>query len=357
MSSSQIKLPKLCNSASCGTCDSNFILNPGVSELCSSGTLASFPGILYVIVAYPTNAGNMKYESFTMLKFFSRFDSEEACLQAIFDYRWPRGFICPTCGHNDGNRLRKRRAIQCVSCRSQKSITAGTLFHKSKISLVKWFALIYLMSQDKGGISTMRAAELLDMHYTTVWNMMHKIREAMGSKMERETLSGFVEIDDAFFGGRSSGKPGRTLSDKKQVVVMVERLSSGAGDTAMVVLHNQSGLCFKQAVEDHVEPMTHIRTDGYSYNSMLHGLGPLNMDTIGKNYSEDGPLKNVDRVISLAKRYLLGTFHQYCSGPHLQRFLNEYRFRFNRRYQWCQLVSRVISACALSAPVPYAAIS
>jgi transposase-like protein len=192
----------------------------------------------------------MEYESFTMLEFFKRFDSDEACLEAIYKHRCPRGFVCPKCDHNDGNRLSKRRAIQCTSCRSQKSITAGTLFHKSKISLVKWFALIFLMSQDKGGISTMRAAELLGMHYTTVWNMMHKIREAMGGKMERESLSGFVEIDDAFFGGHSPGKRGRPLNGKKQVVVMVERLSTGAGDTAMVVLNNQSGMCFTTRKKD-----------------------------------------------------------------------------------------------------------
>ena len=300
---------------------------------------------------------NMDYESLNLFDFRRRFDSQEGCLQAIFEYRWPRGFVCPKCEHNDGYRLRKRRTMQCTLCRAQTSITAGTLFHKTKIPLVNWFSLIFLMSQDKGGISAMRAAALMDMHYTTVWNMMHKIREAMGAKLDHERLSGSVEIDDAFFGGRSKGKPGRALNNKKQVVAMVERTASGAGDTALVVLHDQSGVSFQKAVFDHVEPMTHIRTDGYSYNSMLHGLGPLNMDTIGKVYLEHGPLKNVDRIISLSKRFLLGTYHQYCSRAHLQRFLNEYAFRFNRRYRWCQLASRVVAACALCPPVPYAAIS
>jgi len=213
------------------------------------------------------------------------------------------------------------------------------------------------MSQDKGGISTMRASELLGMHYTTVWNMMHKIREAMAVKVEREMLSGFVEIDDAFYGGRTKGKAGRALNNKRQVVVMVERLERGAGDVAMVMLHNQSGNAFKQAVLGHVEPMTHIRTDGYSYNSMLHGLGRLNMEKIGGVYCKEGPLKNVDTVISLSKRFLLGTYHQYCARAHLPRFLTEYIFRFNRRYEWCQLFSRLAAACALCPPVPYAAIS
>ena len=299
----------------------------------------------------------MEYESINFIDFQRRFDSQQACLEAVFDYRWPRGFVCPFCQHDDGTRLSKRHVIQCTLCRRQTSITAGTLFHKTKIPLTKWFSLLFLMSQDKGGISTTRASNLLGMHYTTVWNMMHKVREAMTKKLERDMLSGFVEIDDAFYGGRIQGKPGRALQNKKQVVVMVERLQFGAGDAAFVVLHDQTGDAFKQAVIQHVAPMTHIRTDGYSYNNRLYNVGKLDMRTIGQEYSENGPLKNVDRVISLSKRFLLGTYHQFCARAHLKRFLAEYTFRFNRRYKWCQLFSRVLAACALCPPVPYAAIS
>ena len=146
-----------------------------------------------------------------------------------------------------------------------------------------------------------------------------------------QNSAGFVEIDDAFYGGKTKGKQGRALNNKRQVVVMVERLEAGAGDTALVMLHNQSGRAVREAVERHVEPMTHIRTDGYPHNSMLHGHGPLNMDTLGQNYFDEGPLKNADRVISLSKRFLLGTYHQYCARAHLPRFLNEFTFRYNRR--------------------------
>jgi hypothetical protein len=138
---------------------------------------------------------------------------------------------------------------------------------------------------------------------------------------------------------------------------MVERLNRRAGDAAMVVLSKQSGKTLASAVETHLEPMTHVRTDGLPANSILHGrVGKLNMTKIGKLY-EQGSLENVDRVISLAKRYLLGTYHQYCSRAHLQRFLNEFCYRFNRRYQWYQLASRLVAACALCPPIQYAAIS
>jgi len=285
------------------------------------------------------------------------FSSDEACLQAIYDARWPHGFVCPKCGHDSGTRLSKRRAIQCSLCRAQTSITAHTLFHKTKVPLKKWFWLIFMMTQDKGGVSTHRAADLLDMHYTTVWFMMHKLREAMTDRIQGPLLSGFVEIDDAFFGGKSKGKRGRALTNKKQVCVMVERLNRKAGDAALVVLPAPDGDSYVAAVEAHLEPMTHARTDGLAINSMLKGsVGKLNMTKIGKLY-EQGALENADRVISLVKRYLLGTYHQYCARAHLQRFLNEYCYRFNRRYSWYQLASRLVAAAALRPPVLYAAIS
>jgi len=299
----------------------------------------------------------MAYKDLSLLDFQRMYFSEESCLRAIFKARWPKGFVCPKCGHSDGTKLSKRRAIQCCSCRRQTSITAGTVFHKSKIPLMTWFWLIFLMTQDKGGISTMRASNLLGMHYTTIWNLMHKLREAMADRLDGPMLSGFVEVDDAFFGGKSRKKRGRGASNKKQVCIMVERLNRKAGDAAMVVLPDQSGDTFVNAIESHLEPMTHVRTDGFSVNSMLHGrVGKLNMTKIAKLY-EQGSLENVDRVISLAKRYLLGTYHQYCSRAHLQRFLSEFCYRFNRRYSWYQLACRLVAACALHPPVPYAAIS
>lgn len=301
----------------------------------------------------------MTYTEHSFLEFQRRFSSEEACIQAVYEIRWPRGFVCPNCEHNDGYRLSKRRTIQCACCRKQTSITAGTLFHKTKVPLKTWFWIIFFMAQDKGGISTMRAAAVLKMHYTTVWFIMHKIREAMEDRLQGPLLSGLVEVDDAFVGGKSKGlgKRGREASNKKQICVMVERLNRRAGDAAIVVLPDPSGETYVAAVESHLEPMTYVRTDGYPTNSVLHGrVGRLDMRKI-ESYGEEGPLENADRVISLVKRFLLGTYHQYCSRAHLQRFLNEFCYRFNRRYQWYQLASRLLSACVLCPPVQYAAIS
>ena len=206
----------------------------------------------------------------------------------------------------------------------------------------------------------MRAAKLLGMHYTTVWNMMHKLREAMADRVQGPLLSGYVEVDEAFFGGRDTRKKRRKQGwgpwNKRQVCVMVERLNRKAGDAAMVALATAGSYPYQKAVETHLEPMTQIRTDGLPLNAILHNrVGKLDMTKIGQNYDQ-GSLENVDRIISLAKRFLLGTYHQYCTRAHLQRFLNEFCYRFNRRYSWYQLFSRLVAAAALHPPVPYAAI-
>jgi hypothetical protein len=160
----------------------------------------------------------MVYKDFTMQDFLRKFSSEEACIQAIFNARWPSGFICPHCGHNDGYRLSKRRSIQCMCCRRQTSITSGTLFHRSKVPFVSWFQLIFLMTQDKGGVSTKRAAMLLGMHYATVWFMMHKIREAMASRLEASLLAGYVEIDDALLVVKPKDREVERLAEKSRYV-------------------------------------------------------------------------------------------------------------------------------------------
>lgn len=148
----------------------------------------------------------MVYMNLTQPEFARRFGTEEACLQALFESRWPRGYVCPSCGHNDGYRLSDGRRVECCVCHSQRSITSGTIFQKSKTPLVIWFAIIYEIAHDKGGASVLRLAKRLGMHYDTVWNIVAKIRKAMGTRDQNLTLAGYIELDEAFFGGRSKVK-------------------------------------------------------------------------------------------------------------------------------------------------------
>ena len=182
----------------------------------------------------------MAYVDMTLVEFQERFSSEEACLQAIYEARWPRGFICPYCGHNDGNRIRTRRSIQCCLCRRQSSITANTIFQDSQTPLRQWFLIIYFVAQDKGGASALKLSKQLGMNRGTVWFIIQKIRFAMASREKNLTLAGYIEMDEAFFGGRSKGKRARKSpsSNKQQVLVLVESEGRQAGNLVMKVIES-----------------------------------------------------------------------------------------------------------------------
>jgi len=144
----------------------------------------------------------------TAIQFQDRFRSEADCEFAILKARWPQGFRCPNCGHDDAYELSGRRLFQCTVCRHQASVTAGTIFHGTKIPLRNWFWMIYEVAQDKGGGSSSRLARQLGMYQKTVWHILQKIRHAMGRRDEGITLGGLIELDEAIIGphARKTGR-------------------------------------------------------------------------------------------------------------------------------------------------------
>ena len=148
----------------------------------------------------------------TALEFQDRFRTEEDCQEALAKLRWPQGFTCPNCGHDDAYLIKERRLLQCIVCRHQASITAGTIFHGTKIPLRNWFWMIYTVAHDKGGASSSRFAQQLGMYQKTAWHILQKIRHAMGNRDEVIKLEGLIEIDEAEI-GREARKTGRRKSD------------------------------------------------------------------------------------------------------------------------------------------------
>src|ERR1700722_14768048 len=164
-------------------------------------------------------------KNFSVFDFNKRYRSEEDCLQAIQKVRWPNGFVCPSCCHDDGYRLQGRRVIECTVCKRQTYITAGTVFHRTKTPLLKWFWAMFFIAQDKGGVSALRLSKKLDVNLKTAWRMLHKIRRAMSrrdSKVIR--LAGLIELDEGYFGGTHR---------KAQVLVAVEKEGKMAGKLIM----------------------------------------------------------------------------------------------------------------------------
>lgn len=294
----------------------------------------------------------MKKKSKPLFEFQKRFRTEEDCLDAIMDIRWPKGFQCPECGHKSGYKLSSRRAIECADCRSQISITADTIFHKTRIPLLNWFWMIFLAAQDKGGVSALRITRQFGMHYSTVWHIMHKIRTAMAARdNEVIKLTGLIELDEGFFGRK---KP------KCQVLVMIESKDGQSGNLVMkrIMSTTASQPEIRRVVEEHVD--TRFRqnfvTDCAGAHNVLAKMGHKFEAHKSTPESAAEKLPWVHRAISLAKRFLLGTYHG-VKRKHLQNYLDEFCYRWNRRFKESQLYESLINACVLAHPVFYPALT
>lgn len=298
----------------------------------------------------------MIYTDLNFFEFREKYGTEEACLQAIFDARWPKGFICPKCGHNDGDRLSKRRSLQCCVCDAQTSITANTLFHRTKVPLTIWFLIIFEMVQDKGGANVVKLAKRFGMHYPTVWSIVKKIRIAMGERDRNLTLAGFIEMDEAFFGGRNK-KPGpkSPAGNKIQVLVLVESEGKNAGNLVMQVVESNKYEELKPVIETKVDSSSGgqwIRTDGWGAHHVVIGCGhKLEMKPVPKSL-QDKYFPCLSLAISHAKRFFKGTYHHFCK-LNIQEYLDEFCYRWNRRHLEKQLASHLIAACSLHSEVLY----
>ena len=146
----------------------------------------------------------------SLREFMDKYGTAEQCEQALFAWRWPRGFVCPECGHTAYCALKGRRLIQCNACRRQTSVTAGTLFAGSKLPLTVWFLAMHLITQAKNGISSLELSRQLGISQNSAWMMKHKLMQAMLERDAGRQLKGLVQLDDAYWGGRRrGGKRGR----------------------------------------------------------------------------------------------------------------------------------------------------
>ena len=298
----------------------------------------------------------MNYKELNLLEFQELFSTEEACERALEQAKWPKGFVCPKCNHQGGYRLSAERIMQCAGCRRQTSLTAGTIFHKTRTPLRIWFWIMYLVAQDKGGTSALRLSKQLEIRYETVWFILQKIRSAMQQRDEKITLSGFLEIDQAFFGRAATAKKPRKAHNQAQVLVVVESMGTKAGNVFMQVIDAASRDSMRAVLAKKVEPAQSVRTDGWQANHVIRSMGhQLNAKPLpGVKGIQHLPWVHI--AISLAKRFILGTYHG-VSAVHLQRYLDEFCYRFNRRHRGNQLFERLLKASALADPRYYAVLT
>ena len=269
----------------------------------------------------------------TFEEFVTKFGTEAQCRDYLYQLRFSSGFVCPRCNNSKAWPVGET-LFECSKCGRQTSVISGTIFQDTRTPLKTWFTAIWWVTTQKNGASAKGLQQVLGLKsYKTAWTWLHKIRKAMVYP-NRTKLSGTVEIDEAYIGGEESGgKSGRGTENKTLVAVAVELGDRRKiGRARLGVIANASKRSLQRFIKNNVESGSTIISDGWKGYSSLTSEGYQHIVHPKKEaIYEDDLLPNVHRIISLLKRWLLGTHQGAVSGKHMQAYLDEYAFRFNRR--------------------------
>ncbi len=288
------------------------------------------------------------------IEFADRFSSEETCRDYLYEIRWPYGFRCPRCGHTE-TWPTKRKEFRCTACNLQTSVTSGTIFHRTRKPLRMWFQVMWSITSQKYGANALGLQRVLDLgSYHTAWEWLHKLRRAM-VRPGRERLSGLVEIDETYIGGEKPGKRGRGAEGKALVIIAVEDKDElGFGRIRLQRIQDASGESLLKFIEENVEQGSTVRTDGWSGYSNLSAKGYEHQVQTKTTSIGDDMLPLAHRIASLMKRWLAGTYQGAVRKQHLDYYLDEYTFRFNRRTSGSRgkLFYRLVQQAMMIDPVP-----
>ena len=289
-------------------------------------------------------------------EFEARFSTEAACREYLFRLRWPDGFRCPRCAGRKTWPLREV-LLQCASCGYQSSVTAGTIFQDTRKPLTLWFRAIWWVTSQKNGASAMGLQRVLGLgSYKTAWTWLHKLRRAM-VRPGRERLTGTIEVDETYLGGLEEGVRGRQTESKALIVVAAQEDGKGIGRIRMRRILDASAESLMPFVEEVVGPCSVVHTDGWLGYLPLAGKGYVHRVSFlrGNKKSPSELMPRVHLVVSLLKRWLLGTHQGAVSHEHLDYYLDEFTFRFNRRTSRSRgkLFFRLVQQAVAVEPVPY----
>jgi transposase-like protein len=295
----------------------------------------------------------------TWAAFLKWFPDDPSCVEFLVGLRWPNGFVCPLCGSAVGWRGADGR-FSCSGCASKVSVTSGTIFHGTRTPLTSWFAAAWYMTSQKNGASALGLQRILGLgSYRTAWTMLHKLRTAM-IRPDRDMLSGDVEVDETYLGGIETGRRGGRQRDSiKEIVVIGVEVHSpkGFGRVRLRSVEDLSAASLVGFICDVVAPGSVIITDGWNSYLPLPRHGYTHKRTSIR--AGDDPAHvvqpGVHRVASLLKRWLMGTHQGAIRPEHLDAYLEEFTFRFNRRssHRPGMLFYRLLEQAVVTDPAPY----
>lgn len=295
-------------------------------------------------------------------EFIERFGTEEGCEQELMAQRWPEGFECRECGSGQYSNFRRGRLLyfQCCSCRKQTSLIAGTVMASSKLSLRQWFQAAYVMSQAKNNVSALELMRHLDVSYESAWMLKHKLMEAMWLRERLRTLRGTVQMDEAFLGGRASGRASLGRKGKVALLAAVEANELGkpirvclsqqpATAQDVVVFTLNSVAAGVKVVSDGAPSFNYVRWQSLATHEPIVTGG-------GKQACEIPQLKAINTVLSNLKTAITGTYHAFKFWKYADRYLAEFQYRFNRRFRMRAMLSGLVRAASHCRPCPEASL-
>lgn len=288
-------------------------------------------------------------EAISLIGFQTKYGTEAACQTHLFQMRYPKGFVCPRCGCPQCYPIESRRLLQCKECGYQASLTVGTVMEKTHLPLQVWFWAIYLVSTDKRGCSAAQISRQLELPYNTAWFLLHRIRKAMVDREESYVLSGIVEFDDSYFGSPTHGeKPCGRGTKRANVLVALSKTEDGKPGYLKMQLVKQAGSkSVEEFVNKHIAKGTVVQTDGLNWYVKPLSEGYVHDSRDLKANEEPDWLKAIHVVISNAKAFIGGTYHG-LGTKHLQAYLDEFSYRFNRRFFNQQMFNRLLYATVLA---------
>jgi len=291
----------------------------------------------------------------TYREFVKMFPDDATCAAFLARLRWPEGFVCPACKKTTTPWNESRGRLACPICRHQTSVSTGTIFDKTRTPLTTWLEAAWHVSSAKNGMSAKTLESTIGTSYQVAWMMLQRFRVAMVN-IDRNQLSGDVEVDETFVGGEEhGGKRGRG-NTKSIVVIAVEiRQPKGFGRVRMRHIPDASGESLLPFMHEVVAPGSVVRTDGWSGYNGLTDYG-YTRDILVQSSSGDPAhvsMPGVHRVASLLKQWLLGTHQGSVLSHHLQSYLEEFTFRFNRRTSRSRglVFRRLLEQAVITGPV------
>ena len=294
----------------------------------------------------------------SLTELFDQYGTEEQCEQAIEKARWPNGFLCGHCGGKKFSKFEAdgRSYWQCSHCRHQTSLRSGTIFQASKLPLRKWFQALFLMSQSKNNISTLELKRQLGINYRSAWRIKHKLMQTMAEREADRVLEGDVVIDDAYLGGERQGKAGRGSENKVPFVAAVQL--SDDGHPLLARFDPVEG--FTKIEIGHwavrfLDRSTQVVSDGLGCFPAVTDAGAIHMpEVVGKGRcSTEMPCFSwINILLGNLKTAIAGTYHAFKFDKYAHRYLAEYQYRFNRRYDMKAILPRLLCASVTTGPRP-----